>query len=384
MQTTPVLNVDQLKLQARELQAGYGSLNGEALRRVRYHFADRPRPNSPAKSLTLSQAQLVIARENGFKSWPRLKHHIEAGKLVSVDVFDRAVATVIDGDAIGLSTLISGNPRIVHGRSASKHGATLLHYVAANGIEDNLQKTPPNAPEIARILIRAGAEIDALAKTYGGGLNQTTLALLVSSVHPAHAGVQAELVHVLAAAGAAIDGLSDDGYPLRLAIQSGYPLAAKALVEEGARVDSIADAAGLGETDQLAILIGENTEPRLLQEGLAFASRCGESGTADMLLKSGADIDFLWDGGGTAVHDAILWDRSQMVQFLVASGADLDMKHGQFNATPLDFASYNGKVDIVRFLLKQGADDLDVALESAVTQGYAEIADLLMQARRDR
>jgi uncharacterized protein len=103
-----------------------------------------------------------------------------------------------------------------------------------------------------------------------------------------------------------------------------------------------------------------------------------------MLLKSGADIDFLWDGGGTAVHDAILWDRSQMVQFLVASGADLDLKHGQFNATPLDFASYNGKVDIVRFLLKQGADDLDVALESAVTQGYAEIADLLMQARRDR
>lgn len=380
MQATPLPNLDQLKLQARELQAAYGSQNDEAHRRVRCHLSDKALLESPSTPLSLSQAQLVIARENGFRSWPRLKHHIASGQMVSEELFDRAVAAVIGGDAGSLSTFIAENPTIVYGRSASSHRATLLHYVAANGVEDHLQKSPQNAPEIARLLLGAGAEVDALAQTYGGGLNQTTLSLLVSSVHPAQSGVQAELVHVLVGAGAAIEGLTDDGYPLLLALQSGYPLAAKALVAEGAKVDTIAVAAGLGRTAELAMLIDGNPEQMHLQEGLAYASRCGQSGTADLLLKAGADINCQWEGGGTAIHDAILWDRSEMVRFLVDSGADLNVKHGQYNATPLDFAAYNGKLDMVRFLLSRGADDLDVALESAVEQGHVEIAGILKQA----
>ena len=59
---------------------------------------------------------------------------------------------------------------------------------AANGVEDYRQKTPPNAIEIARALLEAGAEVDALAETYGGGRGQTTMNLLVSSAHPDIAG----------------------------------------------------------------------------------------------------------------------------------------------------------------------------------------------------
>ena len=49
--------------------------------------------------------------------------------------------------------------------------------MAANGIEPELQKSPPNPAEIARALLEAGAEADAAAATYRGGPNQTTMNL---------------------------------------------------------------------------------------------------------------------------------------------------------------------------------------------------------------
>ena len=50
----------------------------------------------------------------------------------------------------------------------------------------------------------AGAEVDALAGMYGGQC--TTMSLLVSSCHPAEAGVQVALVDTLLDYGAAVEG----------------------------------------------------------------------------------------------------------------------------------------------------------------------------------
>jgi len=43
---------------------------------------------------------------------------------------------------------------------------------------------------VARFLLEAGAEVDALGNTYGGDKHQTTMNLLVSSTHPAEAGLK--------------------------------------------------------------------------------------------------------------------------------------------------------------------------------------------------
>ena len=45
------------------------------------------------------------------------------------------------------------------------------------------------------LLLEAGAEVDALADLYGG--QYTTMSMLVSSCHPANAGVQVALVDTL-------------------------------------------------------------------------------------------------------------------------------------------------------------------------------------------
>src|SRR5688572_12388544 len=100
--------------------------------------------------------------------------------------FERAVDAVITGDAATLASLLRENPDLVRERSERRHHATLLHYISANGVEDERQITPPNAVIIAKMLLDAGAEVDANCDAYGG--NSTTMDLLVSSCHPARAG----------------------------------------------------------------------------------------------------------------------------------------------------------------------------------------------------
>lgn len=68
------LNLEQQRKRAKELLRAWRAGDSHALRRVRlYH----PAPLSPA----LAAAQLVIARELGLASWPRLLRHIEASDL---------------------------------------------------------------------------------------------------------------------------------------------------------------------------------------------------------------------------------------------------------------------------------------------------------------
>src|ERR1700732_2991126 len=131
------------------------------------------------------------------------------------------------------------------------HRATLLHYVAANGVEAYRQKTPPNAVEIGRTLLEAGAEPDALADMYGADC--TTMSMLVSSSHPAEAGLQVPLVELLLDFGAAIEGRGTRkwGAPLFTALTFGMTGAAEVLAKRGASVD-LPTAAGLGRVEDAA------------------------------------------------------------------------------------------------------------------------------------
>ncbi|MFL6073649.1 MAG: ankyrin repeat domain-containing protein [Mycobacteriales bacterium] len=66
-------DLDHLRQQARALQRAARNGDADALRRVAAAgFAGPPDPAFP-----LSRAQLVLAREYGFASWPRLKRYVE-------------------------------------------------------------------------------------------------------------------------------------------------------------------------------------------------------------------------------------------------------------------------------------------------------------------
>ena len=66
-----VPSLEQQKKQARELLNAARAGDAEALQRVRSHHP-RAAAVDPL-ALSLADAQLVLAREYGFPSWPRLK-----------------------------------------------------------------------------------------------------------------------------------------------------------------------------------------------------------------------------------------------------------------------------------------------------------------------
>jgi hypothetical protein len=147
--------------------------------------------------LDLADAELAVARVHDFRDWPSLVAHVAEVTRPGSEVqrFEAAVEAVITGDLPMLASSLAADPALVRARSTRVthfdppiHRATLLHYVAANGVEAHRQRTPANAVEVATALLRAGAEVDALADLYGGRC--TTMNLLVSSAHPARAGVQ--------------------------------------------------------------------------------------------------------------------------------------------------------------------------------------------------
>ena len=104
----------------------------------------------------LADAQLVVARLYYFESWPKLLRHIDTlvRKDRRVGRFEDAADAIIAGDVATLTALLRANPELVYQRSTRAHEAPLLHYVAANGVEDYRQVSPPNAVEVATVLLR--------------------------------------------------------------------------------------------------------------------------------------------------------------------------------------------------------------------------------------
>src|SRR5262249_10857661 len=154
--------------------------------------------------------------------------------------FEAAADAIVAGDERGLAALLRREPSLVKTRSMREHHSTLLHYCSANGVEDYRQRTPQNIVAVARMLLDAGAEVNAESEAYGGG--STTLMLTATSVHPERAGVQIALLELLLERGAAIDvGKSRD---VVACLRNGRGAAAELLAKKGVRLD-LEGAAGL-------------------------------------------------------------------------------------------------------------------------------------------
>jgi ankyrin repeat protein len=236
------------------------------------------------------------------------------------------------------------------------HRATLLHYVAANGVEGYRQRTPPNAVDVTKLLLQAGAEVDALADLYGG--HHTTMSMLASSGHPAKAGLHVAMVETLLDFGAAIDGSGSGLWtsPLMSALAFGYGDVADALVRRGARVDNLAAAAGLGRlADARQLLKTAGSEDR--HRAFALAAQHGRVEIVRMLLDAGENPNRYNPQGShshsTPLHQAVWAGHDPVVRLLVESGAALDIKDTIYESTPLGWAMYGGRTEIAEYLRAQ-------------------------------
>jgi ankyrin repeat protein len=318
----------------------------------------------------LTEAQHVVARSHGFVSWPKFAKHLEglSQPTSATARFEAAVEAIVNGKVAILGRLLREDPQLIKMRSTREHGATLLHYVSANGVEGYRQKTPNNIVKVTEVLLKAGAEIDAEADVYGGGA--TTLGLAATSVHPFKAGVQNPLLQVLLDHGASIDHPESAGNGQGLVLgclSNGRPEAAFFLAERGAKLN-IAGAAGIGRLD--AVMSFFKSEGRLktgatkkeAESAFVYACMWGRHEVVQFLANQGVNLAAHLGDGQTGLHWAAIVGRLETVKLLLTLNAPLELKNeygGTVLGQTLWSAAHGGDPDvyseIIETLIAAGA-----------------------------
>jgi ankyrin repeat protein len=243
-----------------------------------------------------------------------------------------------------LEKLLAENPGLAYARSMREHRSTLLHYVSANGVEDFRQKTPRNIVEIAKLLLKAGADVNAESDAYGG--RSTTLGLTATSCHPEAAGVQLPLLELLIEHGAKIDG-PDGGSAVNGCLHNGRGMAAEFLAGREARLDLEA-AAGVGRLDIVKSFFKDDGSLRPtatqkeMKAGFAWACEFGRTAVVEYLLQRGVEVGakLNQEGGETGLHWAAYEGHADIVRLLLERGAPVDVKDERHGGTPLGWALY--------------------------------------------
>ncbi|MBZ0256929.1 hypothetical protein K8I31_12760 [bacterium] len=182
---------EQLRRLAINLHNAHNDLNSACAVQLKNCFPNligKPMQEIMAARFSLADAQHTIAREYGYKNWLQVE---QLGDKNCNGQFEHAVDAVVHGEIESLRKMLKETPALSSMRSCYSHQATLLIYLAANGVEIHRQKAPYNAVDIAQALLDAGADVHAKAKVYGGEYD--VLALLASSDHPYKAGVGQKL-----------------------------------------------------------------------------------------------------------------------------------------------------------------------------------------------
>jgi len=339
-------NLEQFRKQAKDLLKECRS--AEAVQRVkRFHprLGQLTEAQIADAKFLLADAQWVIAQEYAFESWPKFANHVQeiARTDSPVSKFELAADAIVSGDLATLKKLLSKDGELAHARSTRVHRAPLIHYVAANGVEDFRQKTPRNIVQITQALLDAGAEVDATSMAYGGP--STALGLAATSYHPAKAGVQLELLDVLLKAGACINGPPGGWSPLVAALHNGRGQAALFLADRGASLD-LEGAAGTGRIDAMALyMTNEGTlqagaTQEQLNYGFLWACEYGHANTVKFLLDRGFRPDRNFKQRETGLHWAAFGGHADIVDLLLKANAPVNGKDERFGGTPLGWAIY--------------------------------------------
>jgi uncharacterized protein len=219
----------------------------------------------------------------------------------------RLVLAIRAGDAGAVSGMLEEEPRLARARLTERGGAkTPLHVVT------DWPGYFPGGPEIARLLIGAGADPDAVKTPEPG---ETPL-------HWAASSDDSDVAAALIDGGADIDKPGGSiGTPLDNAVGYACWHVARLLAARGARVDKLWHAAALGMLARTGELLAQGHDGGdEVSQAFWHACAAGQRRVAEYLLARGADLAWVPDyaqgtpldaaaGLGTRQENVITWLR---------------------------------------------------------------------------
>ena len=405
------MNLEQLRKQAKELARA--ARMGEPAAAAR--LGDLP-PR-------LASAQLVLAREQGYSSWPTLVHEV-AEQPFHTDL------EYYEGRAFGIATVSGASLPDARRDLAQRHGLSswgeLTRRVQAlasgkepatpfmhayRAVEDRdlerLRALLDEHPELVRQRGTNGNDLFGMA----GDLALTRLLLARGAdvnrgndygwtkLHQAGYGNDRELARLLLDVGARTDvsARGDGGTPLVVALFWGHREVVELL---GLEPRNLRVAAGVGLVDLIDELVGTRAagahrgfyrphggfpawEPsddrqEILDEALVWAAKSNRVEAIERLVGLGADVD-ADPYRGTALTWAATNGRVAAIRRLVELGADVNGRgtfggpdHGQ-GVTALHLAAQSGQAEAVETLLELGADPtVRDAIHGGTPAGWAQ------------
>jgi len=305
----------------------------------------------------LVDAQLAIARENGFASWRRLKDRID-----QLNDLPRLFDAIRSDDRATMRALLKDKPGLA--RLVGSEGQNAVHVAAEC-----------NNPDAIEILLQNKADPQAY---FGGSAhNALSWSLTVGSVE-----------------------------------------SAKALVRYGIEPDFFC-AAGIGDLDRVRSFFDSNgqlvshasrtgssrwvggkrlpapppTAREQISDALYFASRNGHPIVVQELLAHNPDLSFRAFLGGTALHWAYYSGRREVIELLLRAGADPALRDEEYKCTPRAFgicvaSSWGIAPVLVRVLQMDPAavnilDGRGTPLHEAARAGHTRIVRALLMAGAD-
>jgi ankyrin repeat protein/L-ascorbate metabolism protein UlaG (beta-lactamase superfamily) len=262
---------------------------------------------------------------------------------------------------------------------------------------DGMNNTPMHlaaqigSVEILRLLLDAGAPVDV-----GDADNSTALDVAAQSG-------QLDAVKLLVESGADARHSDNNGMtPLHFASYEGHDDVALYLLEHGADPAAVTSrgsvalhgAALRGSTPTVAVLLEHGVPANARNEGGFTPLLSGTAGQADvelvrLLVEHGAWVDDRDREGTTALHNAAWRGNLDVVRYLIEQGASVNALMNGGGNTPLHNAASTGNIEVVRALLDAGTQ-VDcrttwgaTPLQWAARQGGEDVVQLLLERGAD-
>lgn len=364
-------NIEQLRNQAKSLLKACKSKDSDAEKRVLRH-ASKFEGKSLAEVITLQDAQLIIAREHGFFSWPKLKRRVdELSKPTQLETTHRLIQAIRKGDRTAFKRHLKAGANVKHIYDGGTDYSTFSPLIKV-AIDSGY-------PEFVPLLARQGAHThawhwNALPHAHEKGLpdavrfleskEQSANSLCTAIRQGDYAIVKQMLSESPDLASAYEAGHTENMPPLILAAKEGHADIVLLLLQTGAdplgeyettTFNAMTVAFYHGHTEVIEVLKSVGIES-LDISNFMYAAWQGNLSLVKQYLEDGSDINEKDEHKQHVLNWAFLSGNQELIQHLFEQGADINQSLGWDGY--MWFARYveNGDIDAIRQVLEAGFD----------------------------